>query len=27
VVADEGRPAGVLTRADLLEFLAHGRRR
>jgi cystathionine beta-synthase len=25
VVADEGRPVGVLTRSDLLEFLAHGR--
>jgi cystathionine beta-synthase len=25
VVADGARPAGVLTRADLLEFLAHGR--
>jgi len=24
VVADEGRPVGVLTRADLLEYLAHG---
>jgi cystathionine beta-synthase len=24
VVADEGRPVGVLTRSDLLEFLAHG---
>ena len=26
VVAREGRPAGVLTRADLLEYLAHERR-
>jgi cystathionine beta-synthase len=26
VVAAEGRPAGVLTRADLLEYLAHERR-
>jgi cystathionine beta-synthase len=25
VVADEGRPVGVLTRSDLLEFLAHAR--
>jgi cystathionine beta-synthase len=25
VVAREGRPAGVLSRADLLEYLAHGR--
>jgi cystathionine beta-synthase len=25
VVADDGRPVGVLTRSDLLEFLAHGR--
>jgi cystathionine beta-synthase len=25
VVADEGRPVGVLTRSDLLEFLAHHR--
>jgi cystathionine beta-synthase len=25
VVADEGRPVGVLTRSDLLEFLAHRR--
>jgi cystathionine beta-synthase len=24
VVAEEGKPVGVLTRADLLEFLAHG---
>ncbi len=27
VVAREGRPAGVLTRADLLEYLAHNRSR
>ena len=25
VVAKDGRPVGVLTRADLLEFLAHNR--
>jgi cystathionine beta-synthase len=25
VVSVEGRPSGVLTRADLLEFLAHRR--
>ena len=25
VVAREGKPVGVLTRSDLLEFLAHGR--
>jgi cystathionine beta-synthase len=25
VVASEGRPVGVLTRSDLLEFLAHQR--
>jgi cystathionine beta-synthase len=25
VVADSGRPVGVLTRSDLLEFLAHQR--
>jgi len=25
VVAHEGRPVGVLTRSDLLEFLAHER--
>ncbi len=25
VVASEGRPVGVLTRSDLLEFLAHNR--
>jgi cystathionine beta-synthase len=25
VVADEGKPIGVLTRSDLLEFLAHQR--
>jgi cystathionine beta-synthase len=25
VVADSGRPAGMLTRADLLEYLAHHR--
>jgi len=25
VVADSGRPLGVLTRADLLEYLAHHR--
>jgi predicted transcriptional regulator len=25
VVAREGRPVGVLTRTDLLEFLAHNR--
>jgi cystathionine beta-synthase len=25
VVADDGRPVGVLTRSDLLEFLAHRR--
>jgi predicted transcriptional regulator len=25
VVAEEGRPVGVLTRSDLLEFLAHVR--
>jgi cystathionine beta-synthase len=25
VVAEEGRPVGVLTRSDLLEFLAHSR--
>jgi predicted transcriptional regulator len=24
-VADEGKPIGVLTRSDLLEFLAHQR--
>ena len=25
VVAQEGRPVGVITRSDLLEFLAHQR--
>jgi cystathionine beta-synthase len=25
VVASDGRPAGMLTRSDLLEYLAHGR--
>jgi predicted transcriptional regulator len=25
VVADDGRPAGMLTRSDLLEYLAHHR--
>lgn len=25
VVARDGKPVGVLTRADLLEYLAHGR--
>jgi predicted transcriptional regulator len=25
VVASEGRPVGVLTRSDLLEYLAHRR--
>ena len=25
IVADEGKPIGVLTRSDLLEFLAHQR--
>jgi predicted transcriptional regulator len=25
VVADSGRPAGMLTRSDLLEYLAHHR--
>jgi predicted transcriptional regulator len=25
VVAREGKPVGVLTRSDLLEFLAHSR--
>jgi predicted transcriptional regulator len=27
LVSRDGRPAGMLTRSDLLEFLAHGRDR
>ena len=26
VVATDGKPTGMLTRSDLLEYLAHGRR-
>jgi cystathionine beta-synthase len=26
VVASAGKPAGMLTRSDLLEYLAHGRK-
>jgi len=26
VVASGGKPAGMLTRSDLLEYLAHGRK-